>query len=140
MTECVAATEKEHTIIPVGAAFGACILILAVVLVVVLCYFKKGNTKHLDQFKTEIIAEIRSAGKEAPTSQAQNSGTKPDKTRCINADSGSAVELGDMKKLEEYGALVSFVSDTLLAALENPQIRDQVKRSVDPMVKRYWQN
>ena len=113
----------------------------------VLCCLKKGNTKVIRTFKKGddqliermdvLLAEIRSAGMNPPTSVAQNNGTG---THHIATDSGSALELGDVKKQKEYGVLISFVSDSLSAALENPQIHDEVKKSVDSVVKKYWKS
>ena len=91
---------------------------------------KEGNAELMEQ----IQAWIQSAG------PPQNNGTKPNEMCRIAADSSSAVELVDIKKQRESEALISFISTSLSAALENPQIRDEVKRSVDSVVKKHWQD
>ena len=137
--------EKQH-IIAVGAVLGACILILIVIIVtVVLCCLKKGNAKVIQAVKEggdqlnerfdDLISEIRSAGN-LPTSPAQNNGTE---TR-FGPDGGSELELGDVKKQKECEALISFVSDSLSAALDNPLIHDEVKKRVDSVIKKHWKD
>ena len=138
--------EKQH-IIAVGAVLGACILILIVIIVtVVLCCLKKGNTKviqtvkeggdQLNEWFDDLISKIRSAGINLPTSPAQNNGTE---TR-IGPDSGSELELGDVKKQKECEVLISFVSDSLSVALDNPLIHDEVKKRVDSVIKKNWKD
>ena len=117
-----------------------------IIVTVVLCCLKKGNTKVIQTVKEggdqlnerfdDLISKIRSAGINLPTSPAQNNGTE---TR-IGADSGSELELGDVKKQKECEALISFVSDSLSAALDNPLIHDEVKKRVDSVIKKNWKD
>ena len=98
---------------------------IVIILIIALCCIKKGNTKvirtvekgdnQLGEKMDILLAEIRSAGQNPPTSLAQNNGTGAHR---IGADNGLAVELHEIEKPKEFGALISFVSDSLSASLE----------------------
>ena len=115
------------------------LLIIAAVILIICCSRKivkkgvEGNTnvlEKLDSVKSDLLAAIRSAGGNPP---ALNNGTKQDN---IEDDYGTGIELGDLKMQKECGALISFVSDSLSAALENPKICDEVKKNIDSIIKK----
>ena len=127
------------------------LLIIAAVILIICCSRKnvkesfdglkstilKGNTDVIDEFndfKGKVLAALKSAGGNPP---AQNDGTKEDN---IEDDYGTGMELSDFKTQKERGALISFVSDSLSAALENPKISDEVKENIDSIIKKHWQD
>lgn len=79
-----------------------------------------------------------SAGENEMSPPQLNNETKSDKTSHIAADSSSDIDLHGTKD-QEVGDLISFVANSLSAALENPHIHDKVKNSVDSVVKKYWE-
>ena len=100
----------------------------------------KANNDILVQVRDVLIPKIASAGKNAEISLApHNNGTRPNEILRIEDDHSVVAELGEIKR-EDFGAFISFVSDLLSAALDNPEIRDEVKKSVDSVVKKYWKD
>ena len=165
-TECPGFEHSKVTII-IGTACGALavILILVIPIITAICCknklnksIEKGNekiTEDIDDVKcavkegqseikaqSQTITEMRdvlmsfieSAGR-----TSQHNRNKPSEVCRIEDDHGPAVELGEVNK-EDFGALVSLVSDSLSSALENPLISDEVKKSVDSVVKKYWKD
>ena len=91
---------------------------------------REGNAQILETVK-DVVKILAEFSENRPTPSTQTGRTEND------GGSAALVELVSVEDLEE---LISFVSDALSAALENPQICNKMKNNVDSIIRRYWKD